>query len=664
MAAIYVAGTNVTLLEALGGKPADAYYNLLVRGFRSHQLSLDRPAPAALARLADPYDPAASAAERMPPFGVHDLSYYQGKLYLYFGVTPALLLFWPYALLTGRYLYHDTAVLLFCLAGFLGAAGILGACWRRYFPGVPGWIAAAAVLGLGLATTAPILLRRAEIWEVPVSCAYALLTLALGAAWLALHRPAQAARWLAAASAALGLAVGARPAALFGVVILLIPLRAAVRERPAGRRARLWLAALLPVAACGVALAWYNTLRFHDPLEFGQRFQLAGDRQDAGRHFSLRYLPYNLRMYFLHPIHWSRSYPWVELAAPPPAPAGHAAPEDPYGILPDIPFALLALAAPLAWRGRAEPFARFGAVVGLAAAAAAAPLLLFYGNCSRYEMEFLPPLLLLAALGVFGLEQALAARRGWRRLVRLGWVLLLAGSIGFNLLAGADRLARVRYQTANTQVHFGRLAEAETEFEAAIRAKPSAAAPHNNLGSVRVQLGRLPEALVEYETAARLYPGSSDIRYNLGNLLSALGRRPEAIAQYQEALRIQPDFAEARLNLGVAFAGAGQPTLAAEQFALAARGLPASAPLFNDWGMALAQAGRYPEAEARFTEALRLRPDYAEARYGLGSVLAQTGRYREARAQVIEALRLRPDLPRARQTLDQVDVLLAREGSR
>ena len=64
----------------------DSYYNLLVQGFRDGQLNMKREAPPGLARLADPYDPAVNAAYIVE---VGDMSYYKGKLYLYFGVTPA-----------------------------------------------------------------------------------------------------------------------------------------------------------------------------------------------------------------------------------------------------------------------------------------------------------------------------------------------------------------------------------------------------------------------------------------------------------------------------------------------------------------------------------------------------------------------------------------------
>ena len=64
---------------------ADQYYNSLVRGFRAGHLSLQKEVPRGLAELADPYNLPANTH-----YGVLDLSYYKGKLYFYFGVTPAV----------------------------------------------------------------------------------------------------------------------------------------------------------------------------------------------------------------------------------------------------------------------------------------------------------------------------------------------------------------------------------------------------------------------------------------------------------------------------------------------------------------------------------------------------------------------------------------------
>ena len=108
-----------------------------------------------------------------------DLSYYQGKLYLYFGVTPALVLFWPYVALTGHYLLHRDAVVIFFSVGFLASVGLLWAVWRRYFAEVGVWVVAAGALALGLANFTLAFLPRCDVYEVAISCGYALTMVTL-----------------------------------------------------------------------------------------------------------------------------------------------------------------------------------------------------------------------------------------------------------------------------------------------------------------------------------------------------------------------------------------------------------------------------------------------------------------------------------------------------
>jgi hypothetical protein len=92
----------------------DDYYNLMVRGFCAGQLDLKAEVPPGFAHLADPYDPVAHLDYLLVDgHPLWDLSYYHGKWYAYFGVTPALVLFWPYAALTGHYLWHKDAVVVY-----------------------------------------------------------------------------------------------------------------------------------------------------------------------------------------------------------------------------------------------------------------------------------------------------------------------------------------------------------------------------------------------------------------------------------------------------------------------------------------------------------------------------------------------------------------------
>jgi Flp pilus assembly protein TadD len=624
---VYACAAHSGVLESLSSDAADAYYNLLVQGFRAGQLSLKKEVPPGLGRLADPYDPVANVLYLSAPYWTSDLSYYKGRFYLYFGVTPALILFWPFVALTGHYLFHRQAVAIFCAIGFLASVGLLRGLWHRYFAEVSVGVVAACALVLGLATLVPVMLSRCDVYEVSISCGYMLTMLALGALWCALHEPERRCRWLAAASAAYGLALGARPSLLLGAVILLVPVVQAWRER---RQILVLLtAAAGPIMLIGLGLMFYNYLRFDNPFEFGWRYQLAGQWQDTVQRFSLRYLWFNFRVYFLEPAGWGGRFPFVHDIVVPALPAGHGQVEHPFGVLTNIPLVWLALAAPLAWQGRSEEARSvlrwFLAVVALLSWISALTIGLFFAACFRYEVDFLPELVLVAVVGILGLEHTLAPasesglaeRPVWRDAVRWGWGLLLGFSVAFNLFAGIENYAEECNNLGVALVQEDRVQEAIEHFGQALRIKPDFAEAHYNLGGVLMRLGRVQEAIGAFERALRLEPDFAEAHNNLGIALRRMGRIQEAIKHYEQALRIKPDYAEAHNNLGVA----------------------------------LEQTGRVQEAIGQYEQALRIRPDSVEAHYNLGIALAQVGRVQEAIEHYEQALRIKPDMAEARAKL-------------
>jgi Tfp pilus assembly protein PilF len=571
--------------------PANAYYNQLVQGFRNGQLNLKREVPLGLTKLADPYDTVANASYRHT--GLHDTSYYRGKIYLYYGVTPALVLFWPYAALTGHYLWHKQAVAIFCGVGFLASVVFLWALWRRYFPEVGEAVVAACALALGLVTCVPVMLQRPDLYEVPISCAYAMVMLALAGIWFALHDPARRCRWLAAASFAYGLAVGARPSVLFGAIILLAPvIHAWVSASGHDRQrwfmaARMLAAATIPISLIGFGLLLYNYRRFGNPFEFGMYYAITGVKERAlPQMFSLEYLWFNFRVYFLQPLQWCGSFPFVQGIEVPPVPAGQMWVENPLGVLANIPFVLLALAVPLVWRERA-PAARstlrwLVLAVMVLCGILALTICLYACACLRYQVDFVPALVLLAVCGVLGLERSQVAKARWHGLARWAWIAALVFSVTVSLLVSIRSYAEQLFFAGNDLLQMGRLKEAAVCFEHALQIDPDYAEVHFDLGNAFFRSGRLSDAIAQYEEALRIDPGLVDAHYNLGDaLLKVPGRLPDAIAQFKETLWLKPGYADAHYNLGCALLG-----------------IP----------------GRLPDAIAEFQAALRLKPDLTPAR--------------------------------------------------
>ena len=272
--------TVSSALSQLGNASAKtAHYNLLTDGFLAGQLNLKRDAAPQLALVQNPYDPIQNG-----PYRLHDASYYGKKLYLYFGVTPALILFLPYAILTGRYIWHHDAVAILSSAQFLVMAGLLIFLHRKYFLKIKLTSLLLGILALGLTNGVLIMLRRPDLWEIPIIAASFMVMLSLVCIFRALRSSVSCVCWISLASICYGLAIGARPSVILGAGILLLPLLTHWKK---SRRfsLRILIAAIIPIATIGLGLLLYNWLRFGSITEFGQNYQLAADNQNILRHF-------------------------------------------------------------------------------------------------------------------------------------------------------------------------------------------------------------------------------------------------------------------------------------------------------------------------------------------------------------------------------------------
>ena len=550
-------------------------YNQMVEGFRAGHLWLPQAAPPALASAPNPYDFATYRPYLAPPWNLTDLSYYHGHLFAYFGATPALLVFWPWRLLTGGPVHQAYAVLLFCVVGYAAALGLALAAWRRYFPAVGPWAGPVLAVLLGSVTTLPVFIVRPGLYEVAISCGFALVMLGLAGLWNAWHRPAGQAGWLAAASLAYGLAVGARPTLLFGAAILLLPVAGAWSRRgePGVSWLRLALAALVPILAVGVGLAAYNQARFGSPLQFGHAYQLSGNDVTGQSSFGLPFLWDNVRLYFLAPPRWHAGFPFVWEPVLPRLSALHLPVEFFLGTL--VAFPVL-LAGALAPRARAVRPAL--AALLLLFAATAVPICFYAGATSRYLLDFLPALVLLAALGILAsaaaarpLRVVVGAALGYS--VVVAWLLAVALSRFYQgaeegmalLSAGRTEEAAALYGRAclinpdfkgtaelglgSALVGTGRTDQGLALLRAATADDPTLEAAHFDLGEALLRLGQFDGAAESLRRAIALDRFDAEAEADLGVALFRQGRLAEAIEHERAAVRIQPGLAGARRNL-------------------------------------------------------------------------------------------------------------------
>lgn len=423
---------------SLRGQKND-YYNLLTDGLLDGHLHMK-------VKPLDTPDPANAE------FGLGDLpylldaSFHEGKYYLYFGPTPVLLTFLPYAWITGHDLSENMVTWLFASAGFLMSVVLVRFIRSRLFPATPGGIMIVVTLLLGTGNVCLIALRHPLFYEAAIACGYFLNTVylfSLARVVVGTNRPAI---WLVVAGLSAGLSVGSRPTYVFGTLLLPLVLlwlwraRVATSEWSRGRWARLAGAAIGPVVLCGLALMAYNYLRFGDVLEFGVKYQFTYRPT-----FDARFIPYNFANYYLRLPEFSLFFPFIYPILERGKPSTYVGFEHIHGQAWAAPFLVVVLIAAgwyaiAAWRGRlvddensspAKPAARILAVeavlFGLLGLSFLFPFLLLLTTgvrANRYMIDFQPTLIALASFAVFAGLRSVTGRARWT--ITLAFALMVA----------------------------------------------------------------------------------------------------------------------------------------------------------------------------------------------------------------------------------------------
>lgn len=305
------------------------YYNLLVDGFLDGHLYMKAKVDPQLQALPPAERPGAA------PY-LLDASLFNGRYYLYFGVTPALSLFLPFTLLTG----HDLPESLGCLTFMLLGLALAVAWWRyvqlKFFRRLGSIWVVLGFLALGFCTVAPSALRRPMFYEAAIGAGYASMMFALWALLLAIYKLKARFWWLVLAGVGVGLAVGSRANLVPGGVVLLIfgcsiiPYVSSDRLVGYVRRTLLLciLATGIGAGAIAIGLASYNYARFGKITEFGHNHQIG---QNPKKMFRAENFAHNFHLYYLKPPVSNGFFPFVAPAEEGPKPTDYIGREHVHG---------------------------------------------------------------------------------------------------------------------------------------------------------------------------------------------------------------------------------------------------------------------------------------------------------------------------------------------
>ncbi len=380
---------------------AGGYYNLLAQGFAAGHLYLPvSPSPELLSKT-NPWDPAVDDSLKL-----YDAALFHNRYYLYHGIAPALVLFLPFRLLTHRDLPENFASFLFCFAGYLFSAAALLQLIRSG-PLRTSFL----LLALGLTTGIPFLLNRTWVYEIAIAAGYCFSSAAL--CCLLGGMAVNSRRWFAAGGLACGLAIASRPhLGLFAVAFFALMLL---------RRPRALPAFLLPLLLAGLGIGLYNEQRFGNPTEFGMTYLLTGRNQNKVRPALANVAPESFYL-LAAPPRTGPVFPWLRMAWPP---AEISRPRDFYlepsvgalWLAPFLPFILLL-------PGRPGPHRLLCLLFALASGGIFLFLASTGWSTQRYEVDFLPALVLVSLVCLAGLRNPLA---------RTVATLLILGGISVNL---------------------------------------------------------------------------------------------------------------------------------------------------------------------------------------------------------------------------------------
>jgi protein O-mannosyl-transferase len=201
--------------------------------------------------------------------------------------------------------------------------------------------------------------------------------------------------------------------------------------------------------------------------------------------------------------------------------------------------------------------------------------------------------------------------------------------------------AQAEYNLARLLSDQGRLTEAESHYQAALKLQQEFTEAWCNLGMLHARQGRTEAAAQDYAEALRAKPASVQAHLLLGAALGGLKRYDEAIAQFDAVLRADPANADAHYNIGLVLNGRGDGAGAVAHFAEAARLRPGDLDTRRNLGLALLFQGKLAEAAAQFEAVLQAQPN-AAAHYYLALALDGQGQAEAAVAHYREAIRLAP----------------------
>lgn len=448
---LWLPGSNTLNFHLDHGGAGDYIsYNHLTDAFLSGKLHLLKEPDPRLLTLENPYDPRTRNG-----FGWHDASFYKEKFYLYFGITPVLLLYLPFKFFTGGTMTDRLASIIFMYGTFLWAVAILLFIYNHYFKEIEKWKLLLVIAVIGFSNWSLFIIREDNgIYNVAIACGLFFL---IGAIYLfikAIHEPNF--MLLVLGSLFLGLAVGARANIILSGILLPLVWFKMNTSKDYKTSTYQAIALAAPFIICLSILALYNYSRFDNILEFGFKYQIGNHDFTKQKQLDLKNIPVALIFYLLSLPSFDKIFPYIHntgiatffpFVIELPTPYGK---EPVVGLLTTVPFLLLPIFLLCSKNFfnknslKTHLFPRFEfLLIFLSTCFNFITICMVPATCMRYLAEVATFLILLATIFWFYFDSQLSIGTNGKNLQNKVAVLLSIISIIFWIGLGIDEI-RIR----------------------------------------------------------------------------------------------------------------------------------------------------------------------------------------------------------------------------
>ncbi len=296
------------------------FYNDLAHALSHGSVSLDMEPDPALMTLEDPYD----YTERMET-GVDwalDYAYYNGKYYVYYGIVPCLLFYFPMWFIFGVDIMSWTVLCMLAFLFLVGESMLLSELFRRYRPRGSQALFTLMWIVLTTCVSLPYVAAMSTTYFIPLFSGLVFFIYGLWFYLIALRAEKEGDEskvriFLALGSLCMAVIAGCRPPQIFAVGVclpLVLPMFSGMLKRKEYVKARHRLGCFaLPYVIVALSLMYYNYIRFGSYFQFGAEYNLTIACVKSG--FNIENTIAGMRYFLFRILALKKEFPYIEYSA-------------------------------------------------------------------------------------------------------------------------------------------------------------------------------------------------------------------------------------------------------------------------------------------------------------------------------------------------------------